>query len=112
MGQFPHHQKAIKCSICCLNPLLIPNVTYEKWLIFEKVRLFWKVSHLGPKWLTLWKTAYFSAVLAQNCLLSKTGFLVNYLIVIVLIPIYVGSLFQEWLTFESMPFFKSKPILA
>jgi hypothetical protein len=48
-----------------------------------------------------------SAILAQNGSILKIGLLVNYLVEFVLIPIYVGLDFQEWLTFESKPFFKS-----
>ena len=41
------------------NNLLIQHVNYEKWLTFQRVSPFWKVSHFGVKGLTLLKTAHF-----------------------------------------------------
>jgi hypothetical protein len=37
-GAFSSSSESIKHPILCLNTLLIPNITYEKWLTFEKVR--------------------------------------------------------------------------
>ena len=46
-------QKSVERPVCCINTVLIPNITYEKLTTFEKVSKFLNLNCFEPKQLIL-----------------------------------------------------------